>query len=102
MLISDWSSALCSADLRPEDRAAAAQEGAVEHVRVEVLRLHRPCHQAGRALFDADHGPAEIPGGVDRDRPDDGVQAGAVAATGEDADPSGHASPSLEIGRAHV
>src|SRR5262249_54691416 len=68
-----------------EDGAAEPQHVAARGPPVKLDGLDRPRQQAGRAVADADHGPAER-GRAAHDGADDRIEAGAIAAAGEDAD----------------
>src|SRR3546814_10456331 len=72
-----------------EDGAAAAQQGAVEEARLELqdVGVHRALQQPRRAVADADDVPAVVTGRTQHHRPQRRVEAGAVAAAGENADP---------------
>src|SRR3546814_1538573 len=105
MRISDWSSDVCSSDLvgGAEDGAAAAQQGAVEEARLELqdVGVHRALQQPRRAVADADDVPAVVTGRTQHHRPQRRVEAGAVAAAGENADPLRltHAASPLQVDR---
>ena len=71
---------------RAQHGPSASKQIAGNAVRVQHLILQRSRQQAEGALLDTDHRPAAIPVRVQRHGPDGGVQAGAVAAAGQDPD----------------
>ena len=68
-----------------QDGATLAHDGAGELFGVQHFVLQGPAEQAHRAFLDADDGPAKLrrPGGRGADHR---IEAGAVAAAGQDAD----------------
>ena len=58
----------------------------VGDAQVELLVLDRPAHQAHRALADAEDAPAIALDGARDHGADRGVEPGAIAAAGQDAD----------------
>jgi len=69
-----------------QDGAALAQHVGAQHLRPQLHRIHRPGQQAGGAVADAHHRPAQRPGPA-IDRANHRIEAGAIAAAGQDADP---------------
>ena len=76
-----------------EESAALARQRGVEPSGIERHGLDGPLQKPERAVADADRRPAVAVMGAQRHGADRGVQAGAIAAAGQDADSLGHAAP---------
>ncbi len=75
---------------RPQDGAAEPQHHAGRAAQIELLMAGRALQQTLGALANPDHLPAEAMMGAMHDRPNDRIEAGAVAAAGQNADALGH------------
>src|SRR5207245_8623139 len=69
-----------------EDGAGHAQDVGGDDAHAELLELDRAAHQPHRALADAEDAPAIALDGAADDGADSGVEPGAIATAGQDAD----------------
>ena len=76
-----------------EERAALARQRRIEPGRIERLGGDRTAQQTECAVADADRLPAVTMVGAQGHGPDGGVEAGAIAAAGQDTDGLGHEPP---------
>ena len=76
-----------------EERAAAPRHAGIEAVRFDVDGCDRPLEQPERAVADADRLPAVAMMRAQGHGPDHGIEAGAIAAAGQDPNSLGHCEP---------
>ncbi len=71
----------------PQDRSGHARHRGIGAAWIERRGIDRPAQQAMRALVDAEHFPPVALHRAHDDRADHGVEAGAIAAAGQYANP---------------